>query len=634
MLAEANVVGRLRIRGADNERLTSYLRAAQVLNVVELRPRDLPPAAILCVRTLRDPLPGTISLRSAPVESTTAAVRGWERAVCARMDDMLRNAVRPFGRLVPDSAEAVLFTDMSELLACLALAWLRGRLGTEWWWQHLPHPSSGRQGVLDTWLVQPDCVPAALRLLNSQAAAVTFLAALSSAEVEALTRSVLQRFGLHALDARPAGPRTPALTRERVHPGRLRAHLPRQIHLAPWHDLVQSEVHRVSVERQFLLGLSLCLAIQPARVRTQAFAGQVRRWFAARRTPTTALILTAAAVRGSVRRPESGAAELAEPTTRQGVPRATTTLPVHELTTLPRLRNIEGGTPPGAGFSAGSPPLTPDAIGTASTLSHATARNAVVGAEPERTNSPRPSGTGADVAADHRLDFATELGGVLFLVNVALSLELYTSFTDPTGANLDLPIWDFLALVAERLLDGDAADDPLWSLLAQLSGRVTERPGIGFAAPRTWRAPDEWRDVFDSTSWFSRMDRGRLRTWHSAGFWLLDVPGGTLSKTESAAPSAVPRPRNGRLARWVDWWTTYLRARLAVALDRPGGEVGDVLFRHRARVHVCAARLDVVFQLDDVFAADTAGLAIRLAGLDRDPGWVPAAGRVIAFHFT
>ena len=26
-------------------------------------------------------------------------------------------------------------------------------------------------------------------------------------------------------------------------------------------------------------------------------------------------------------------------------------------------------------------------------------------------------------------------------------------------------------------------------------------------------------------------------------------------------------------------------------------------------------------------------IAIRLAGLDRDPGWIPAAGRSVAFHF-
>jgi len=26
-------------------------------------------------------------------------------------------------------------------------------------------------------------------------------------------------------------------------------------------------------------------------------------------------------------------------------------------------------------------------------------------------------------------------------------------------------------------------------------------------------------------------------------------------------------------------------------------------------------------------------LALRVAGLDRDPGWIPAAGRSLAFHF-
>jgi hypothetical protein len=26
-------------------------------------------------------------------------------------------------------------------------------------------------------------------------------------------------------------------------------------------------------------------------------------------------------------------------------------------------------------------------------------------------------------------------------------------------------------------------------------------------------------------------------------------------------------------------------------------------------------------------------LAVRLAGLDRDPGWVPMLGRIVLFHF-
>jgi hypothetical protein len=46
-----------------------------------------------------------------------------------------------------------------------------------------------------------------------------------------------------------------------------------------------------------------------------------------------------------------------------------------------------------------------------------------------------------------------------------------------------------------------------------------------------------------------------------------------------------------------------------------------------ARVHTLAAHVDIHFDLADL------PLQVRFAGLDRDPGWVPAAGRFIAFYF-
>jgi hypothetical protein len=52
-----------------------------------------------------------------------------------------------------------------------------------------------------------------------------------------------------------------------------------------------------------------------------------------------------------------------------------------------------------------------------------------------------------------------------------------------------------------------------------------------------------------------------------------------------------------------------------------------VLLRLPARVQAGAERIDVVFALQHL------PLAVRLAGLDRDPGWVPAAGRDLRFHF-
>jgi hypothetical protein len=45
------------------------------------------------------------------------------------------------------------------------------------------------------------------------------------------------------------------------------------------------------------------------------------------------------------------------------------------------------------------------------------------------------------------------------------------------------------------------------------------------------------------------------------------------------------------------------------------------------RVTTTPAHLDVHFSL----AAHP--IDIRMAGLDRDPGWIPAAGRHVAFHF-
>ena len=46
-----------------------------------------------------------------------------------------------------------------------------------------------------------------------------------------------------------------------------------------------------------------------------------------------------------------------------------------------------------------------------------------------------------------------------------------------------------------------------------------------------------------------------------------------------------------------------------------------------ARVFVTSTHVDVVVSLEDV------SLPVRLAGLDRDPGWQPLLGRVVLFHF-
>src|SRR5262245_66399993 len=89
VLAERRVaVGRVRIRGAGDP-LGLRLGVERLLGSAELRPGRLPPAAILVVRSLADPLPGRLDTRS------VVAAPEWQRAVAAALDDRVTRASRP-----------------------------------------------------------------------------------------------------------------------------------------------------------------------------------------------------------------------------------------------------------------------------------------------------------------------------------------------------------------------------------------------------------------------------------------------------------------------------------------------------------------------------------------------------------
>jgi hypothetical protein len=157
----------------------------------------------------------------------------------------------------------------------------------------------------------------------------------------------------------------------------------------------------------------------------------------------------------------------------------------------------------------------------------------------------------------------SRLGGLFFLVNVAVDLGLYGDFTQPARPGIALDLWDFVTLAGRQLLSR-ADEDPVWRLLAELAGRDPEEP---------------------------------------------------------AGARFVP-PGRETLAEWTVGRAAEIRAALAAAELMP-----QRLLRRPAAVHVTEAHVDVVFAL--------AGhpLEIRIAGLDRDPGFVPAAGRHVAFHF-
>lgn len=87
----------------------------------------------------------------------------------------------------------------------------------------------------------------------------------------------------------------------------------------------------------------------------------------------------------------------------------------------------------------------------------------------------------------------------------------------------------------------------------------------------------------------------------------------------SRFPSGGPEDAPPRLAE--------LESRIGLALDmRPRAAV-HFLCRRRAAILASESRIDVFHRLDDH------PLGIRMAGLDRDPGWIPGTCLDFRFHF-
>jgi hypothetical protein len=256
----------------------------------------------------------------------------------------------------------------------------------------------------------------------------------------------------------------------------------------------------------------------------------------------------------------------------------------------------------------------------------------------------------------------TRFGGLFHLVNLALFLELYGDFTAPAEPGIALPIWDFAALLGRRLCGARVEDDAVWPLLAQLAGRdAAQPPGVDFRPPDAWRVQTGWLRMFPASSgwrWAIRHGgahrQSRLQVIHPAKFLVLDVPlegeaeaeaqlarelevyahafAGTPRRAPLASELRAVRAwkLRGRtpLALWVERLHLYARARLRLALGTGDARrAARLLCERRARVFVTATHVDIVMSLAEL------PFAVRVAGLDRDPGWIPAAGRVVAFHF-
>lgn len=252
-----------------------------------------------------------------------------------------------------------------------------------------------------------------------------------------------------------------------------------------------------------------------------------------------------------------------------------------------------------------------------------TPRSAVGSAAPASTEAVPHSQAGTRVPRQERAPevavfttIASEYAGLFFLLNIFLSLGLYGDFTDPARRLRGLSPFELLLMLGRHWCGAGFARDPIEPALRSLAGLgKSERVGRDFEAP-VWEAPPAWLAAWEPGP--ARVIHGRFGTsrWHYDGFPIAD------HWRVARAPSWLRR-------RWVACLARYVAARLARALGMEDPEQAVArLIALPGEIHVDPEHVEISFALD------AHPLAIRLAGLDRDPGWIPAAGRNVEFRFT
>jgi hypothetical protein len=674
-----------RVASSTHDAMATRLAVERALGAVDLHPTSLPRSAILCVRALRD-CSRRLRLRATP---DFAALNGWRQTTVAALDTLACGAVRPACGPVPATAEAVLFADETELLACLALDWCRGRFAEHWWWRTLfaSRPCLSWTAV---WLEQPEFIPAAVELVAEQREADSLARNVEPAEARQLLAAVVERFGLREIavmlsraevESAPVGTRlaqeiTPLSgDEEALPPWMASAPVPALDTPVrpPWRRWVaETELPPdLGVQEQAWLGIALVLQRAPRWARSVEFAEAIHDWII---VSARSLEGRLPVLRGMIAR--SPRADIKnEPTSTEAAAHSPSRDRDAEMPVAPRSTRLdkEKRAPREFRFVA-EPPAGASAARAHAQAGHSDEPTDRMNSDPsssfmprevsKATNPPPPSPEPPLrpwLPTERKID--TTFGGIFYLLNAALQLGLYGDFTTPMQPGLALSVWDFLALVGRELAGTNFAGDPLWRLLAELAGREDdEAPGRQFEPPDRWHLPAGWLKAFPEPSiWHWSVQTGRMRVWHSEGFMIVDLPAASDTADEqlcaamadyaglsfelcrnplTSAPTPVPLRwlcadpqlstlNSELLERWLVWLCGYLRARLPRALGFRTGSTAalTLLLQQSARVQTSAAHVRVFFSLSQH------PLEIRVAGLDRDPGWVPAAGRNFAFYY-
>jgi hypothetical protein len=269
----------------------------------------------------------------------------------------------------------------------------------------------------------------------------------------------------------------------------------------------------------------------------------------------------------------------------------------------------------------------------------------------QRDTAPRSASDWDALLAD---GVDTWIGGVLYLINLMLHLDLPACFEEDWRLDSEVGPWGALELLGRGLLTTTTSPhvgDPLWTVLARADDRPPDSlPGEAYVGSQSFRLPPDWLEEGEAGQCFWTTTHDRLWLWSERGYLLAALPRdpviaapdqarqelrlyGITAPGTQGDPDQIPladcsgpwlRGLNPALQDWLACVLPYIALRLREALGED--DLLELLHLH-ARLYLTMSHLDLVARLDAV------RFPVRAAGLDRNPGWLRDWGRVIYFHF-
>jgi hypothetical protein len=440
---------------------------------------------------------------------------------------------------------------------------------------------------------------------------------------------------------------------------------------APWTAFWRPDPSTpLSPLQEALIGIAVTLHRGPSVARTREFPSRVARWLrSAHRGIHAADPVPADAVpQPSSARPPTSPALSSAP-----VSAASADASRIALAAPATAQRHEGAAASDAGAahqldSGPKPSTSPRASDTVATRpdtdTHSLRRRAdPADRRPDDTNTLGPAGepplgpADDDFSLDLReAGVATALGGALYFINLLVHLDLPQCFESACRLASTVGTAGTLEALARALLPTlppKLAEDPIWAVLARLDQRLPgEPPRAQGLRTDELRLPATWVEIPGGDACALRWGTlgNRLLVWSDAGYLLLDVPlhgdpvrqvRAELSRYAAAGLNRPAQQSNVRdcpyaaldhlralrwrdgLLRWLEFAVPAIRHRLGRALGKATDEAWDPL----QEIARCPGRVHLTDSLQSI------STPLRLAGLDRSPGWVAGLGRVVLFHF-